>query len=543
MVFARISPTRAHERPSWFREALVSPAMVVSPHETSAVSGRPAFQCALGARDSLGRLRAVVFTSIDLERFAMPASRAHLPTNASLVIVDRRGLVLSHQGAWVGRRLVPPGSGALALTPTESTHRLRGPDGVERVFGFTALADADESTMYAGVGLPVDEIVATASRSLLMSLLVLAAIAALIITLAFHLLHGAVLAPLAQLAQAARRVREGDLATRPAPVQGAGEIATLARAFDDMTTALATQRQAEATARDALRVSEARKAAVLAVTVDGIVTFDRNGRVLEFNPAAERLFGYSARAVLGHSLADLVLPPDAWDAFVHADSTAATIVAPLETMALRADLTEFPAEVAVIAASTATGERLFTATIRDITERKRHEEALRSLLLSDELTSLHNRRGFQTFARQALRSARRRNAKATVMYFDLDGFKSLNDSLGHDEGDRALAAFARALRATFRDSDVLGRLGGDEFAALAVDAGDTDRLVERLREATARETAAVGAVQLAFSVGVAHTRATETATLDELLTAADGRMYVEKRRRKADRASGRVQAA
>src|SRR5262249_37307908 len=109
-------------------------------------------------------------------------------------------------------------------------------------------------------------------------------------------------------------------------------------------------------------------------------------------------------------------------------------------------------------------------TSRDITERRLHENAskvqadmLRNLSLRDELTALYNRRGFIDHAQPALRPAASSKQPACLFYVDLNGMKRINDTLGHQMGDRAIAATARILSGVFRESDIVARLGGDEF--------------------------------------------------------------------------------
>lgn len=107
--------------------------------------------------------------------------------------------------------------------------------------------------------------------------------------------------------------------------------------------------------------------------------------------------------------------------------------------------------------------------LRDLARMAEQELAAIQLATMDELTMLSNRRGFEALARHALGLCRRLARPASLLFLDLDGFKAINDTFGHAEGDRALADFARILSATFRESDVVGRLGGDEFAVLLTD--------------------------------------------------------------------------
>ena len=113
---------------------------------------------------------------------------------------------------------------------------------------------------------------------------------------------------------------------------------------------------------------------------------------------------------------------------------------------------------------------------------RQREEQLRMLSLSDDLTGLYNRRGLFALGEHTMRIARRRARKLGVIYVDVDSLKTINDRFGHAQGDEALRLVADAIRASIRESDVVGRIGGDEFVILAEDdTGVTEDLVARLR--------------------------------------------------------------
>jgi diguanylate cyclase (GGDEF)-like protein len=158
--------------------------------------------------------------------------------------------------------------------------------------------------------------------------------------------------------------------------------------------------------------------------------------------------------------------------------------------------------------------------------------ALQSLAIVDDLTGLHNRRGFLTLAAHQLKLAQRACGRLLLVFCDLDGLKGINDRFGHSEGDRALRAVAEIFKKTFRDSDIIGRLGGDEYAVLAIDAADraaeicTARLRENLRSYNAQQHSGY---PLSLSVGLVHFDAQNTSSVEELLAAADQRMYQQKR--------------
>jgi diguanylate cyclase (GGDEF)-like protein len=167
-------------------------------------------------------------------------------------------------------------------------------------------------------------------------------------------------------------------------------------------------------------------------------------------------------------------------------------------------------------------------------ERAKTDEILRGLTLVDDLTKLLNRRGFLDLARQQL--AQRNERSSLVCFIDLDGLKGINDTLGHEVGDRAIAAFARVLRGMFRESDVLARLGGDEFVVLAVDSSDANAIRARLAaELAAFNAGATAPFELAASVGTALSSPSSPANIEALLHEADANVYAEKQRRKASR--------
>ncbi len=171
----------------------------------------------------------------------------------------------------------------------------------------------------------------------------------------------------------------------------------------------------------------------------------------------------------------------------------------------------------------------FLVVVRDVTERRQMVDTIRTLSLTDELTGLLNRRGFTTLAEQQMRTSIRTGNRIWLLFADLDGLKDINDRLGHDAGDRALCETAQLLTTgLFREADLVARLGGDEFAILAteVSASDGDSVVTRVENAVRRANEAPGReFMLSLSAGVAVFDPVRPQTLDELIGAADRRMY------------------
>ncbi len=168
-------------------------------------------------------------------------------------------------------------------------------------------------------------------------------------------------------------------------------------------------------------------------------------------------------------------------------------------------------------------------------ERKRMDEEIRSLSLTDDLTGLYNRRGFTLLAEQEVKLAHRINRSMLLFFCDVDSLKGINDTHGHAQGDQALKEVSTILKETFRDADILARLGGDEFVVLAVDA-----LLESAETMTGRIQAALmkgnregqRPYQLNLSTGVARCDPEVPCSVNDLIIQADRLMYNQKQARK-----------
>ncbi len=173
---------------------------------------------------------------------------------------------------------------------------------------------------------------------------------------------------------------------------------------------------------------------------------------------------------------------------------------------------------------------------RDITALKELEDRLRTMSLHDELTGLYNRRGFLALADQQARIVQRSKKGMILFFIDLDRMKWINDTFGHNEGDRALVETAGILKDTMRGSDIVARIGGDEFVVLALDALKESVAIieERFRDRlTATNTTRTLPYDLALSVGSHYYDPQEPITIDELISKADSAMYRQKREKYA----------
>lgn len=184
--------------------------------------------------------------------------------------------------------------------------------------------------------------------------------------------------------------------------------------------------------------------------------------------------------------------------------------------------------------------------LRDLARMAEQELAAVQLATMDELTMISNRRGFEALSRHALNLCRRLGKPASLLFFDLDQFKPINDRFGHAEGDRALTEFARMLRENFRESDVLARLGGDEFAVLLTNssAEECGVILGRLRRLIHdynRE--AQRGYDIVYSVGAVEFEEARHEGITDLMAEADALMYDDKRRRRESAEAGEAEDA
>ena len=286
--------------------------------------------------------------------------------------------------------------------------------------------------------------------------------------------------------------------------------------------------------------TELRLTAMVESSLDCVISMDHLGRVIEFNPAAVTTFGYSREQAVGRYLADLIVPPSVRDSYggelarYRHTGESPILGSRLELTAMRADGRLLPVELTITPTGAHGRRPQFTAFLRDITERKDNEERLAHLALHDPLTDLPNRRLLIDRLQLARRRARRTEAPTALLYLDLDGFKAINDDLGHAAGDELLVAVAERLRNVVRPADTVARLGGDEFAVLCEDMHDSDEVVRvatricKAHEAPF-ELADGRMVTVSTSVGAAISRNEEEPS-DSLLGRADAAMYRAKAR-------------
>jgi len=289
-------------------------------------------------------------------------------------------------------------------------------------------------------------------------------------------------------------------------------------------------------ALNALRDSEARVRLLLDSTSEAIYGVDTQGLCTFANPACVRMLGYTREGeLIGQRIHDLIhhTHPDGRH---YPMEDCAVRIATLSDQAChrndevhwRADGTSFPVEY-WSHPMYQDGELVGSVVaFIDISEHKQTEAELHRLAYFDSLTGLPNRVLFNDRLQQALTDARRRDRLVALMLLDIDRFKVVNDTLGHEAGDALLREVGARLQHSIRDGDTVSRLGGDEFALVFADVGDIQRVAQLAQKVLSKFAAPVtlggNEIFIGASIGIALYPA-DTLDADSLLKFADSAMY------------------
>jgi diguanylate cyclase (GGDEF)-like protein len=267
-----------------------------------------------------------------------------------------------------------------------------------------------------------------------------------------------------------------------------------------------------------LEVTPAIRNRVVEQLTDGVVVIQKDGRIIDLNQAAAATFGIAVDSSVNQFATNFIKTPLLPGLLVGLFSNAEVTIGERSFHVLATPLsrdTERPGEMALV--------------LRDITELTKIKQDMERLAHTDFLTGLANRRFFMQRLHEETERVKRGNQPMSVLLLDMDSFKHINDTHGHDVGDRVLQVIASVTKEIKRISDVAARIGGEEFAMLLP---DTDRdgaiiLAQRLRRTINEQViaAAKGAqIQVTASIGVA-TMSHADQNLDHILTHADRALY------------------
>ncbi|CAM8663789.1 COG5001 Predicted signal transduction protein containing a membrane domain, an EAL and a GGDEF domain [Comamonadaceae bacterium] len=328
-------------------------------------------------------------------------------------------------------------------------------------------------------------------------------------------------------------VQGGDTSRRVA-IQGSDEAAHLARAFNAMLDTLQVREKELLQSRDALRI-----AATAFESNDVMFVCDADWRILQVNSAFQRVTGYLPEEAIGKAPRDLMgsgaHAQDFYDAMNESIQTQGSWQG--EVWDQRKNGETYPAWTTITAVRSDSGEVThYVANLSDFSARKAAENEIKTLVYFDSLTMLPNRRMLMGRLETALQTSLSTGHLGALLFVDLDDFKTLNDTLGHHQGDILLQQVALRLQACVREADTVARLGGDEFVVMLEGLSTVTTEAEAQAEALARKV--MQALNQPYDLGILTRSSTPSVgitlfgncqeSLDEPLKRADLAMYQAK---------------
>jgi diguanylate cyclase (GGDEF)-like protein len=488
-----------------------------------------------------GQMSGLLVGSLDLlgKNFLSRLVELKVGEKGYLYLFSRdRTLILHPDSSRILRDDVPVGANRLfdrAIEGFEGSGETVNSRGLAVFASFKQLQSTD---WILAANYPLAEAYAPISQSRRYFLAGLAAMLALSI-LSVWLFMGRLTRPLLQITASARAIGAGDEDFEPLPVIAGDEIGVLARAFNRMMAVIEQQKEATREQKEfAENLLEHAAAAVFVI--------DAEHRVVIWNRACEELTGLPAAAVKGtdghwrafygqprHCLADFMVSGDAAGLSAgyehHERSTLVQEGLRAEGWRVMADGRRRYLLFNAAPIRNKQGEIIAAIqTLEDLTERKEAEKRLEQMAHYDTLTQLPNRALFFDRLEQGVAAAIRYGHTLGLLYLDLDGFKQVNDSAGHDVGDQVLTAVARRLEQCVRRSDTVARVGGDEFTVIltqVADAGMAKMVADRILVALAAPfVLGERCISLGVSIGISLCPANGSDS-DSLVKQADTAMY------------------
>jgi len=454
------------DRP-YIRHVLEKGEAALSGYQVGRLTGLPSLVFASPLTNKDGSVWGATFASLRASAFGALGHELDVPEAAIYAIVD-------HDGRLVHRypeENFPPGmdvSGHPSVRASRDSPfgSLQSPglDGVTRLYGYAWTGPDRSRSVLVVVGVSKELAVAPANRTMLLGLIGLLVIAAVTILLASVASRALILKPVDRLLEATRRFAANDLRFR-ANLKGASELGELGRAVDNMAASIEREQQA-------LKESEARFKDLAELSSDWYWEQDEHFRFTELSEEVGKNAGLAASSHIGKTrweIAGVTLSQVEWDKHI----AALEAHEPFENFVYERINPAGDMRYLCI-----NGRPIFDANGKfkgyrgvgsDVTAAKAAEARIEYLAYHDDLTKLANRSSFSLILHHGISHAHRQNTGLALLFVDLDGFKTVNDTLGHEAGDTLLREVGKRLRDCVRQNDTVARLGGDEFVALLTD--------------------------------------------------------------------------
>lgn len=490
--------------------------------------------------DTDGRIAAVVFAALDLNLLDQFAADIAFPPNAVMITADANGTIIARRPDpqhWIGTRAAP---GLLNVMTKVGfgTAEITGADGIPRLHAFAPVGGPDVSNFTVSIGIPTADIVAPANNEQTTELLALMVTAALALLTAWFVANVTIIDRLQAVVNAARRIAAGDLASRTGVRYGREEISELARVFDQMADALQHSATEREQAQTRLFAEKERAEVTLKSIGDAVITTDRAGRIDYLNPVAEALTGWRTEEAHGKVLADVfnVINGTTREQISNLLNQATELgrVDDIgrDSVLIGRDGSEYAIEDS--AAPIRDRDQCVVGTVvvfHDVSQSRNLARQLSHQASHDPLTGLVNRREFERRLQLLLDQSVAQPRQHALLFMDLDRFKVVNDTCGHNAGDELLRQITSLLQPLLRDSDTFARVGGDEFAVLLENCTPISaaRIADKLCKTVCEFRFAWRdqIFPIGVSIGLVNFN-NDDLGLADLLTAADGACYQAK---------------
>jgi diguanylate cyclase (GGDEF)-like protein/PAS domain S-box-containing protein len=455
-------PVSVHDRP-YFRRAMDGGEAMLSGYQVGRLTGLSSIVFASPIPKPFAA-SGVAFASLRTSSFGVLGRELGMPHAAVYDIVDHDGLLLSTfpaEKSAEGRDISSYELFRASLGSHYGSLQTAGRDGVTRLYGY-AWTGADRSqSVLAVVGVPRELAVAPANRNMLLSLGALAAGALFAILFVSVASRAFLLNPVNRLLEATRRFAAHDLSFR-ANIDEKSELGELGRAIDHMAASFEQEQQA-------LKKSEARFKDLTDLSSDWYWEQDEHFRFTEMSEPVAHSSGISAASHVGRTrweIPGVKLSADDWAKHIAVLEAHRAF----ENFSYERDGPNGEARYFSISGRPVFDRqgafKGYRGVGKDVTASKVAEARIEYLAYHDGLTTLANRSSFSLILNHDINHAQRQKIGLALLFIDLDGFKAINDTFGHEAGDKLLQVIGRRLKGCVRQNDTVARIGGDEFVAL-----------------------------------------------------------------------------
>jgi len=508
----------------YFRNALASGRLSSGEYHIARTSKKPTFNLGYPLKDDAGRVSGVICAGFSLDYYRHILEASNLPKGASFALLDHKGIILT-------RAVDPEKYAGKPSNPEIFKHMLEGPEeetsagtssvtGDNRIQTYRKLRLEGEATpyMYVRAGIPTDIVMSAANAALVRNLMIYSVTLVIAFFISWLIGKRYIIDRVLVLERSSRRLADGDLNIRIAHLVGGGELGRLGQAFDNMAQRLADDVQELQRKADEYQ-------AIIQTTSDGFNISDASGKILEANESYCRMIGYDANELLTMNIADIEAIENPEMVAAHIGKIITVGSDSFISRHKRKDGTEIDVEITTTYLDEKGGR--FFSFVRDITDRKMLETELVRAATYDSLTGVFNRKSLEEKIETEVERAKRYGSTFSLIMFDIDDFKHINDTLGHHVGDKVLQNIAAVVNRNIRVLDAAGRWGGEEFMILLSETSNAEAAIvaEKLRAALASHRAGE-TDHVTASFGMTSYQADDT--LDTIFKRVDDLLYSAK---------------